>query len=83
MVKHNELTREIVDWFFSLKNNTMFKDLDRARKICEMRLNGSSFKEIGAALGIYPSYANEYCVKRILTSWRRHQYLLKKAQKEG
>lgn len=71
-----KLTRDIMEWFFSRKTK-MFKDMNRARKICEMHLQGMTFKEIGEALNIDGSYASS-TVKRIVRYHFHYQLMLEK-----
>lgn len=48
-----ELTPEIVDWFFNSGiERRCFKDIDRAKAMCEMRLQGATYKEIAKAFGL-------------------------------
>ena len=43
-----ELTKEAVEWVFDgEKEKTLFRKPERARKMCEMRLNGATYKQIG------------------------------------
>lgn len=47
-----EITPEIADWFFDKKRySRCFKDMERAEKMCRMRLQGKSYKEIASVFG--------------------------------
>lgn len=47
-----ELTPEVVEYFFANKRYfRCFRDMERAEKICRMRLQGKTYKEIANVIG--------------------------------
>lgn len=47
-----EITPEVVEYFFANKRYFRgFRDMERAEKICRMRLQGKTYKEIANAIG--------------------------------
>ncbi len=76
-----ELTREAVDWFFNLSGIECFRNMKRAKVMCDMRLRGHTYTEIGEVLGISSSYAYE-TISRVLMRWNKHQAAPKQPPKE-
>ena len=68
-----ELTPEIVDWFFnSDMGRKCFQDADRAKAMCEMRLQGATYKEIAKAFGLKSTTTpRDLVVEKVL---RRYRY---------
>lgn len=52
-----ELTREAVDWFFENFARPGKKALSRDKQICDMRLQGKTYQEIGDKFNVSRSYA--------------------------
>lgn len=59
------LTKEAVKWFFGKEYGafTPFADMDKARKICEMRLKGKTYVEISEEIKLVPDRARYYVAK--------------------
>lgn len=56
------LTGEAVEWFFSRKF-CPFEDVDKARLICDMRLNGETLRSIGERVGLCQDRVRQYIYK--------------------
>lgn len=65
------LTKEAVDWFFKYSDTTNLRMPERAKKICEMRLEGKTYKEIGENLNVSQTYAS-HSVQKIMKDYERH-----------
>lgn len=67
-----KITQEAIDWFFGrdFGEYTPFADMDKARKICDMRLNGKQYRDIGAAVGLSPDRVRCY-VARVQNTYER------------
>ena len=59
------LTQDTIDWFFNKNKFHYFKDPNRAKKMCEMRLQGATYKKIAEAVHTDSSYARETVLKVI------------------
>ena len=59
------LTKEAVEWFFSrdCSEYSPFSDMDKARKICDMRLKGKTYVEISEEIDLVPDRARYYVAK--------------------
>lgn len=69
-----KLTPEIVDWFFNEKRCfRCFRDMERAEKICRMKLQGKTYKEIGAAIERTQGIARE-TVRKVLRYYKSAKY---------
>ena len=55
------LTKEAVDYVF--KNIEYFKNNKEAKLICELRLNGLSYREIGKEVNLTINKVREYILK--------------------
>jgi DNA-directed RNA polymerase sigma subunit (sigma70/sigma32) len=53
------LTNEAVEWFFS-RPYCPFEDVDKARLICDMRLNGVTLRDIGNQVGLSKDRVRQY-----------------------
>lgn len=62
MYSNPELSREVIDYVFT-NHPRIFRDMVKASIICEMRLGGVSFKEIGIEVGLTPARVKEYVDK--------------------
>ena len=49
--RRNEITREAIDWVFS-KHRFNFRDNEKVKAICEMRLSGAKYEEIGKKVNL-------------------------------
>lgn len=76
-----EITREVFEWYFSREEDRHFKDRERAKKMCEMRLAGATYKAIGEELGTHGTYVRE-SINRILRYWRHHKPRFNRAETE-
>lgn len=56
------LTEEAVGWFFG-QAYCPFVDVDKARLICDMRLNGETLRSIGDKVGICKDRVRQYIYK--------------------
>lgn len=56
------LTEEAVEWFFS-RAYCPFEDADKARLICDMRLNGETLRNIGNRVGLCKDRVRQYIQK--------------------
>ena len=56
------LTQEAVEWFFS-RAYCPFEDIDKARLICDMRLNGETLRSIGNKVGLSKDRVRQYIHK--------------------
>lgn len=56
------LTNEAVEWFFS-RPYCPFEDVEKARLICDMRLNGTTLREIGNRVGLCKDRVRQYVYK--------------------
>lgn len=56
------LTNEAVEWLFS-RTYCPFEDVEKARLICDMRLNGETLQSIGNRVGLTKSRVREYIYK--------------------
>lgn len=56
------LTKEAVEWFFS-RAYCPFKDVEKARLICDMRLNGETLRCIGNRVGLCKDRVRQYIYK--------------------
>lgn len=56
------LTQKAVDWFFS-RAYCPFEDVDKARLICDMRLNGETLQNIGNRVGLCKDRVRQYIYK--------------------
>ena len=65
------LTREAIDYVFTNKPEK-FKYVGTAALICEMRLGGMTYKEIGQEVGLSSSRVREYIV-RVCRYYRRYR----------
>ena len=72
----NELTREAVDYVLA-KRTSMFRDMAKAALICEMRLSGMTYKDIGEEVGLSPSRVGEY-VHRICWAYTYYRRRLER-----
>lgn len=76
------LTQEAVDWFFNREfgEYTPFADMVKARKICDMRLQGFSYIDIAREVGLSNDRARRYAVsvqnayKRMLRNEEYQKY---------
>ena len=62
MYNKPELSREAVDYVFSHHPN-IFRDMCKASFICDMKLGGVSYKEIGIEVGLSAPRVREYVDK--------------------
>lgn len=62
-----ELTREAVDWFFA-RDYICFADVEKAKLICKLRLEGETYEHIGSLVGLTKSRVREY----VCTIMRRY-----------
>lgn len=69
-MRSSELTRQMVDYIFN--NTTHFQDKERNRAICEMRLNGANFEEIGKAFNLSSGRCSDICA-RVVMYYKMHQ----------
>lgn len=53
-----ELTKDAIDYICSTRH---FKDVERVRSICEMRLQNKTYQEIGEVVGLSSSRCREIC----------------------
>ena len=65
-----KVSREAVEWAFREGGELYFKDKERARKICEMRIDGATYREIGETCGIHFSTVREL-LWRIMKLWTK------------
>ena len=56
------LTEEAVEWFFS-RAYCPFEDVEKARLICDMRLNGETLRCIGNRVGLCKDRVRQYIYK--------------------
>ena len=78
MYKDPELSREAIDFVFAHYPRT-FKDTVKASIICEMRLCGVPYNEIGIEVNLTPSRCREY-VERVR---RRYGAYLRSLNRNG
>lgn len=71
------LTNEAVEWFFS-RPYCPFEDVEKARLICDMRLNGETFRSIGNRVGLCKDRVRQY-VYKVQRAYERKE----RAQNEG
>lgn len=66
------LTKEAVEWFFSrdCSEYSPFSDMDKARKICDMRLQGTIYPLIAKEVGLSVDRVRCY-VARVQHSYER------------
>lgn len=57
-----ELTQDAVTWFFG-RSVCCFSNKNRAKRVCELRLQGHTYKDIGEMLGISSTMARRYAMK--------------------
>lgn len=65
------LTKEAVDWFFKYADTSHFRQIERTKKMCEMRLQGITYSQIGKELNIDIAYASN-TVQRIVREYANH-----------
>lgn len=56
------LTEKAVEWFFS-RPYCPFVDVDKARLICDMRLQGETLRSIGEKVGLCKDRVRQYIYK--------------------
>ena len=56
------LTPEAVEWFFS-REYIPFRDVEKAKLICELRLNGETLQSIGKRVGLSVDRVRQYIYK--------------------
>lgn len=56
------LTPEMVEWFFN-QEHIPFRDVEKAKRICELRLNGETLQSIGDMLGLTKARICSYVYK--------------------
>lgn len=66
-----KITQEEIDWFFN-RQECCFADKEKARRICEMRLQGLTYKEIGEKVNLSWDRARMY-VKRVHQAYETYQ----------
>jgi len=64
-----KITQQEIDWFFS-RQECCFADKEKARQICEMRLQGLTYKEIGEKFNLSWDKAR-LCVKQVHEAYER------------
>jgi hypothetical protein len=63
------LTKEAVEWFFGRKlDYSPFGDMEKVKKICELRLQGDKYVAIGRKVGLTPDRTRHY-VSRVQTAY--------------
>ena len=70
-----KLTREIIDFIFS-EPTRFFRNPELPKAICEMRLSGAKYEDIGKAVNLSGTRCRQY-VERTMAAYRNH--LRKKA----
>lgn len=63
------LTNEAVEWFFS-RAYCPFRDVDKARLICDMRLSGKTLRSIGDSVGLCKDRVRQY-IHRVQRTYER------------
>lgn len=63
------LTGEAVKWFFN-REHCPYEDVAKARLICDMRMNGSTYREIGNRVGLCKDRVRQY-VYRVQRTYDR------------
>lgn len=76
------LTEKAVEWFFG-REYCPFEDAEKARLICDMRLNGETYRAIGNRVGLCKDRVREY-VSRVQRTYERFERrsLIEKQRKE-
>lgn len=69
-----DLTPEIVEYFFANKRYfRCFRDMGRAEKICRMRLQGKTYKEIASIIGKSAGIPRE-TIHKVLRCYKSAKY---------
>lgn len=80
------LTKEAVEWFFNRElDYAPFGDMEKAKKICELRLQGEKYVVIGKKVGLTPDRARYY-VSRVQTAYEcmlKHENYKTRVQKKA
>ena len=60
-----KITKEAVEWFFNRNfgEHTPFADMSKARKICDMRLQGHTYPQISVEVGLSADRTRFYVAK--------------------
>ena len=66
-----KITQAEVDWFFN-RQECCFKDRDKAKQICEMRMQGLTYREIGEKVNLSWDRARMY-VQKVHQSYETYQ----------
>lgn len=60
-MREYELTQEAIEYVCS--DTHYFKDMERTREICKLRLQGKTFLYIGKVFNLHPSRCQEICAR--------------------
>lgn len=77
-----QLTQKEVDFFFQERlAGYRFQDMDKAKRICELRLKGFTYQAIGEQVGLSKDRVREYVVK-VKKVYARHLYAYGRRKKK-
>ena len=66
-----ELTRQMIDYVFEKTNHFQHSNKNRNKAICEMRMDGAKFEEIGEAFNLSKDRCSQIC-DRVCRIYKSH-----------
>lgn len=72
------LTNEAVEWFFN-RPYCPFEDVEKARLICDMRLNGETLQSIGNRVGLCKDRVRQY-IYRVQRTYEKRGKAVQKSE---